>query len=875
MLCNPSLPDKQKRMDLMNDVYNYWITKKNIMNRFKDNDTGYQAESSAKNLKWLVEQRLEKPYEADSPLSDGDFRRIKVEIDAFDKALGGNFANFAWIVPEGISKQDPTARRFYLNLNKVLDFERVQINKVLTANSYIADHMLDAYISMHGGRKAGGDKAIKKLRSLRREMAEADPSEHVQAEFISKIENFVQNDPQGETVKQFTELVHMDTDTFQRVKKPGYRNEDGQLVDYNSNVYEAVKKARENLNDLGKTYMLGLNDLKKIISLKYVNSQDVSLGKTNKKAKRMIDNIDEAIKDIDKGIDRGGYFPHVQFENLIDIKEKLSKAMISNSQNKDYAFGDMVDNIISNIDASTIPAHARKTNPLIKQYWEKDPLMVLKEYGDQAVQFNKMTRTQIEYLDALKHLHKSDTKFQKGMRRFIDEEFTVFTQGTGGRADWVNKAVTNLNALQTARTMGLNITGAVKNAASAIHFYSRVGIGALNATRKAMDHDPAFRTAIQKAETEAGFLFTDAAKELYTEGLITRKDFESGKVQFDPVSGTIRIEGSKLREAGDKAKSWSLDKLLFFHRLTENNQRKWMYRTAFHKKYSKLINDGYQQDKALMFSKNYALKMVNSWAYEYAAHAKSKAVRGEWRTIDEIESGSISRKMAGVGGGLSEVAFHLLHYPMSLFETHYDAMKGVHKSLLAKQGLESEEIQYAMRYAIISGGVALASVLTNTDFTNIIENESVDRIKRVVDDLTEFDNPNQGTFGLMGEFTGPTLGTLKHLMVASEIIDIDNNDLNKILFGNVDFSDPNDAMAERFNAYQFSTFWGTMKNKIWPALESGRGRDLLTHYLKFYPAEWTKKGHGFIYGDKPKKKSKKKRMTNNERALAVLESMRR
>ena len=231
--------------------------------------------------------------------------------------------------------------------------------------------------------------------------------------------------------------------------------------------------------------------------------------------------------------------------------------------------------------------------------------------------------------------------------------------------------------------------------------------------------------------------------------------------------------------------------------------------------------------------------------------------------------------MAGVGGGLSEVAFHLLHYPMSLFETHYDAMKGVHKSLLAKQGLESEEIGYAMRYAIVSGGVALASVLTNTDFTNIIENESVDRIKRVADDLIEFDNPNQGTFGLMGEFTGPTLGTLKHLMIASEIIDIDNNDLNKILFGNVDFSDPNDVMAERYNAYQFSTFWGTMKNKIWPALESGRGRDLLTHYLKLYPAEWTKKGHGFIYGDKPKKKSKKKRMTNNERALAVLESMRR
>ena len=56
------------------------------------------------------------------------------------------------------------------------------------------------------------------------------------------------------------------------------------------------------------------------------------------------------------------------------------------------------------------------------------------------------------------------------MRRFIDEQYTVFTQGTSGRSDWANKAVTTLNAFQTARTMGINITGAVKNAASAIHF---------------------------------------------------------------------------------------------------------------------------------------------------------------------------------------------------------------------------------------------------------------------------------------------------------------------------------------------------------------------------------------------------------------------
>ena len=161
-LCNPTTKTKEKRMNAMSDIYDYWITKKNIIDRFGGRN-GYDATSSVENMKWLIEQRLEMPWDSDSPLTDAHYRRIKVEIDAFDRALGGKFSNLAWVVPEGISKQDPTARSFYLKLNDILNYERVQINKVLTSNGFIANHMLDAYISIHGGKK---DLATKKLREL-------------------------------------------------------------------------------------------------------------------------------------------------------------------------------------------------------------------------------------------------------------------------------------------------------------------------------------------------------------------------------------------------------------------------------------------------------------------------------------------------------------------------------------------------------------------------------------------------------------------------------------------------------------------------------------------------------------------------------------
>ena len=238
MLCNPAGKDKHERMDLMSGIYDHWISKRNIVDRFSRGRNGYDAFASADNMKWFIEQRLEKPWSSDSPLTEADYRRIKVEIDSFDRALGGKFSNLAWIVPEGISKQDPTARKFYTRLNEILDYERVNINKVLTSNSYIANHMLDAYIMEHGGKK---DKATEEIRKLRKEMAEADPNEHVQVEFVNKIESFLNKD-EGKTISQFLELVQMDKVNFAEARKKNYRNEAGELVEYNPHVYKAEKK---------------------------------------------------------------------------------------------------------------------------------------------------------------------------------------------------------------------------------------------------------------------------------------------------------------------------------------------------------------------------------------------------------------------------------------------------------------------------------------------------------------------------------------------------------------------------------------------------------------------------------------------------------
>ena len=111
----------------------------------------------------------------------------------------------------------------------------------------------------------------------------------------------------------------------------------------------------------------------------------------------------------------------------------------------------------------------------------------------------------------------------------------------------------------------------------------------------------------------------------------------------------------------------------------------------------------------------------------------------------------------------------------------------------------------------------------------------------------DYESTEKPTFGLISEVFGPWIGTLKYLAIALGIIDMESSDLNKILFGNVNYADPNDQMAAQYEAYQLSTFWGQTKNKIWPSLKSGRGRDVYMHYFKQYPSATTKKYNKMLF----------------------------
>ena len=193
-LCNHTEVDKQNWVRSMDEIYDHWISHKSIVNRFTYNNK-YNLRSSIDNMEYFIKERMEMPFHPDLIMTDTQIKRVKIEMNEFAEALNGKFSNFAFMVPEGISKQDPVARRFYNNLNRILDFERVQVNKVAGANGQIADFMLEGYINQHKLSKTEGkflgDKAIKELVSLRKQMNQTDVSDATQAKFIKKLEYFI------------------------------------------------------------------------------------------------------------------------------------------------------------------------------------------------------------------------------------------------------------------------------------------------------------------------------------------------------------------------------------------------------------------------------------------------------------------------------------------------------------------------------------------------------------------------------------------------------------------------------------------------------------------------------------------------------------
>ena len=837
----------------MEEVFRYWSKKTNIKNRFSTPEGLYLDEMSYKALKSYASDVLDFPWVREQNFTDKQLSRLKVAIDGFEKDLGGKFRNIAGIAatPRGLARLDPASQKMMMGLERAKNYERNQIAFTEQSIQEVKDLILVAHVNRQKGSKILGNKSYKEYRSIRKKILKAK-DENVELKAYKEIENFFRQD-NGRLLNEYNELVKLRSKKKEGDLKSeldiaienGYINAEGVKTNYDKKIVQAVMKSHDLLDRSGRIDIIALNKVADLVDLKY--------SKFSNERRAVVDKLQSAAKRIEDGIVRGDYYPKITLETMYDIKSKLEDILPQGNMNK---LNNNLNELMSISDGllaqvSQPPKNTKAASRNLNLLWESDPYVILDRYSRDAIQFNKNVHIQHQYLDAMKMIPHAKTDFLKGLKTFIMEEYLVANDvGKEQRPEWVNSTVRIINGFQTARTMGLNVTGGVKNAGSVVHYLSKVGRKAVVDSRQAYNGSRELRNIVDRVEQEAGFLFTPGESAILMEGLVGRDGYKRSDLKFDQSKGQYVYRDESVRDLIDKSANKTLGTLLTFHRWTENGQRRFMFRTSFIQKYQELIATSNLEPRvAERFAKNFALKMVNGWAYEYAPFAKNKYVRGDGYIVDEIgETYVVANHLKPVS---QRIAFHLLHYPMSLLETHISELKGAGQSIKAGN-FDSPEMRYLMNYAGVFGMIQLGSILMNANLNNILENETLNRISRIYRDLYDYDNDDRATFGLLSEVTGPTVGHLKYLSIVSGLTKLDTP-AKKILLGNVDYTDDTEA-TRRYRDYQYSTEFGRFKHKTWKALRDGRSSDLFYNYLLLYPEPWIKSARKKIGLKKSKSK---------------------
>lgn len=240
---------------------------------------------------------------------------------------------------------------------------------------------------------------------------------------------------------------------------------------------------------------------------------------------------------------------------------------------------------------------------------------------------------------------------------------------------------------------------------------------------------------------------------------------------------------------------------------------------------------------------------MNSFAFEYAAHAKARIVGGVAPTkLDPVTGQPVMRARDYVGA-MGEVAFQFMHYPMSFAHLQAKTLRGAKDAALSRQW-DAPEIKHSLKFAGLATMVHLFSSILNTNFTTLIQHDTLERVKDFVDYMTldEETLEARNKRGLINEFTGPAIGDMLYVANMMQLYSTEDREWLKLMTGYRDYYAEGDVPdwvgpEKKLDTTEKHEMWKRMSislerliTKDWPAIRDGRGMtDILRHELGLYP----------------------------------------
>ena len=864
-----------ERNEELEDVIKHWNSKP-VIKKYLGEIGGNKAEDmhSEMYINDVAEHLFKIPFNSDFEFSKGMVNRMKREIDNIEgNYKSGKLGTFRkyFYVADAIANKSPVTRMFYENVNMAINYERNNMDAYLSYSKSIASHIRNALVNKGDMSKSEAKKYMKRMQELETEIMRAGTADDTNEYYREYSKLF--NEHGADVVNDYIKLMEMNKETYQKEKGK-----------YPRDVRLAVEESNELLEQMGKVLVNGLDRMENVVKQMY----DSPI--LPKSARIYTERINEAKKKIGKGIKEGGYLPHYLLDNIVELNYRMRGLM----EAKDISAKDnTMNNLLSQIE-TMVPDQAKSRNELLNNIWAKNPFFILTQYSKDVIAFNKINFIQEQYIPAMRRMQKEDAslEFVRDMRDYIEDTFQIATHGLMERPDWVNGTVRAIMAVETLKSMGLSVTGALRNGASAAYFFTQNGV--LSAGRAIGKYNSHYQGILGEIESEQGFKFTEAGRELVAEGLIPSEGVNVSDIKFDPLTNSVSYRDKGVLKKLDPLIDKTVGKSLVFHRFTENATRKWMFRVAWVEAFETLkghnivdqkgYKDAEVADKANTralerMATRFAVKAVNSFAFEYAAHAKARVVGGTAPRSTELTADG-KPKMQGrdYATALGEVGFQFLHYPMSFLNLQSKVARGAYDAALSSQW-DAPEMKQALRFAGIYMAVGSLSVATNLDLTNTLENDTVERLKDLADYFTEDEKDLKGRKrGMVNDFTGPIVGDMLYALNMFQMYKMPDSEIGKMLTGYMDFYAEGDVpdwvnpkkkidTTEKRNMWnRLNVEWARLMTKNIPALRDGRGVDILRHELGWYPRshlkekrKWVNKYAQRYLGLKPFKIGKGKR----------------
>ena len=449
-------------------------------------------------FKELIWKSTYKTIGAAESFSDADFRRITSEIVKESRGLRDPSLSFLekhMFVKRGVMGKHRVTNWFNNMINTVTNFERTKNTQFVHRNREISKILRQEVVRRKGqhitfmGIKAEKqlDKLENKLFEVLHDIAHAKKSKNDTLELDRKANNVrseilkVLESEGGSVLFDFVQYMNTSPDSDGAVRRP-QGSEEGAGTVYPRAIIEAGSQAREMLNETGNVFIKGLEKHREVVNLAFLNSTKIEKNRAGTTVARRVmgyqNKIDQQIKAIEEGIEKGDYFPHYLMEAMVHIEKEMDK-VYSKKEITEVDANDHLGNlerVMSRIreEIHKSPMSIKHRKNLAYDNWIKNPLSVLRKYGLDAISFNKSQNLKSVYAQTIQHMPK-DSEAAHAMNKYVQDVYTLAEKGFTDRPSWVNKTVRVLTGFEFLSKIGFGVGTAARNTMSGLYFIQGLG----------------------------------------------------------------------------------------------------------------------------------------------------------------------------------------------------------------------------------------------------------------------------------------------------------------------------------------------------------------------------------------------------------------